>query len=106
MSYDRDNPRVYHQKCPSKEQRTELPLKVEIHTNGSLILRGKVSEELEPKVMVAMRNSLEKKCFKDGVFEVLLPCLRKSSPSEKAQKVIAFCRWLSMRSGLRVTAQV
>ena len=94
---------VYRQKVPQEEKPT-LELSVEPDIEGSLILRAAIPPELEPKVMVAMRNATEKKCFRDGMLEILLPCLRKHNQAEKQIKLNGFCRWLSLRSGITVTA--
>jgi len=91
---------------PKTDARPKLELQVEVLLGGSLILRSHIPADLECKVMVAMRNSSEKKCFKEGILEILLPCLKNSSPRDKTKKVTAFCRWLSIRSDIRVSAYV
>jgi len=96
---------VYRQSVP-REERPTLELSAIPDIEGSLILRAEVPPELEPKVMVAMRNATEKKYFKDGMLEILLPCLRKHSQAEKQIKLNGFCRWLSLRSGITVTARL
>ena len=93
---------MYHQEVPKRQQLT-LSLAVHVESNGPLILKGEITEELEPKVMVAMRNSREKKCLENGILTILLPCLAQSSSDVKHQKILAFCRWLSIRSDVRVS---
>ncbi len=95
---------MYHQEAP----KTKLPrinLKVEIQIDG-IMLSANIPKHLECKVMVAMRNSEEKKCLKEGTLEIWFPCLRNSTPSEKAKKISAFCRWLTRRSQINVMASV
>lgn len=93
---------MYRQICPNAQQ-PQLNLKAHIEIDG-IMLRARVPKELECKVMVAMRNSDEKKCLREGVLEIWFPCLRNHSPHEKARRIIAFCRWLAKRSQLRVAA--
>lgn len=95
---------MYHQETPKKKQPT-LRLKVEILIDG-IMLRAHIPKDIECKVMVAMRNSEEKKCLKNGVLEIWFPCLRNSTPSEKARMITTFCRWLSIRSQILVSASV
>ena len=95
---------MYHQERPKTEQ-PKLNLNVQIHIDG-IMLRAHIPKALECKVMVAMRNSEEKKCLKSGVLEIWFPCLRNSSPTEKARKIITFCRWLTIRSQILVSASV
>lgn len=96
---------MYHQEVP-KVARPQLKFEVEILINGSLILRVPIPSELEPKVMVALRNSAEKKRLNEGTLEVLLPCMRNASPADKANRIIAFCRWLARRSSVQVSATI
>jgi len=95
---------MYRQAAP-KQKRPTLNLKVEILING-MMLRAHIPKDLECKVMVAMRNSDEKKCLKEGILEIWFPCLRNSTPPEKVRKITAFCRWLTRRSQILVTASV
>jgi hypothetical protein len=95
---------MYRQEAP-KQKRPKLNLKVEILIDG-MMLSAPIPKDLECKVMVAMRNSDEKKCLKGGTLEIWFPCLRNSTPTEKVRKISAFCRWLTRRSQILVTASI
>lgn len=96
--------KMYRQETPKNKQ-PALDLKAEILIDG-IMLRACIPKDLECKVMVAMRNSEEKKCLKSGVLEIWFPCLRNSTPSEKARKILAFCRWLTQRAEINITASM
>lgn len=90
--------------CIRPVQLPKLKFQVRQIVGGPLAVSAAIPQELEPKIMVAMRNALWKKYFKDGTLEILLPCLTNTTPEERNKKVEAFCKWLSRRSGVAVTA--
>lgn len=90
----------------TREKKPKLSLSVQVLENGALQLTCRLPPELESKIMVAMRNSVQKKCFRDGILEVLLECLRKSTPTEKEEKLQGFCSRLERRSGVEIVAQI
>jgi hypothetical protein len=95
---------MYHQEAP-KPKRPTLRLDVTIKIDG-MMLSAPIPKDLECKVMVAMRNSEEKKCLTEGMLQVWFPCMRNTTPTEKATKIEAFCRWLTRRSDILVLANV
>lgn len=95
---------MYHQAAP-KQKLPKIDLKVEIQIDG-VMLSAQIPKDLECKVMVAMRNSEEKKCLKEGTLEIWFPCLRNSTPIEKVRMIMTFCRWLTRRSQIQVTASI
>ena len=83
-----------------------LQLRVSVQVNGALMLTCEVPEHLQCKIGCALRNSMQKKYFREGKLEILLNCMRNSSPTEKAEKLKAFCERFSLRSGITITAPI
>jgi hypothetical protein len=90
----------------TREKKPQLVLSVTVLHNGALQLACDVPKEIESRIMVAMRNSLQKKCYRDGKLEILISCLRNSSPSEKEERLKGFCERLTRRSDVEIIAQI
>ena len=90
----------------TREEMPKLRLSVRVLSDGALLLCCDVPKDLEAKILVAMRNLLQMKCYRKGRLEVLIKCLRNSTPTEKQERLTGFCEGLSRRSGVEILAQI
>ena len=98
--------KLYHQSCTNKEAEPKLVLHVNILKDCLWQLEGTVPEPLRAKIDLALQNFREERYFSQGKLVMRFECLERHNPAERVEKLKAFCRLFSVRSGIRVTADL
>lgn len=92
------------------QSQIELKLAVTVNVNGTLLLACDVPESLECTIMTALQYLIQENCpeicYKNRRLEILIKCLRKSSPSEKQEKLKCFCEQFTEKSGVAIIAVI